>query len=100
MTLGNTIFAVAPGGSFATGTTISTANVGILTQTPASVLSVAGGIQCADDTDAAGVTKVGTLRYRTSGATPNKYSYCEMCMEGTGGDGTYAWEVIKQIGPY
>jgi hypothetical protein len=40
------------------------------------------------------------MRYRTSGATPNKYSYCEMCMEGTGGDGTYAWEVIKQIGPF
>jgi hypothetical protein len=100
MSLANTIFALAPGGTFATGTTVSTAKVGILDQAPASALSVAGGIQCADDADAASADKVGTMRYRTSGATPNKYSYCEMCMEGTGGDGTYAWEVIKQIGPF
>ena len=38
---------------------------GIGTATPKSKLQVAGGIQMADDTDAATINKVGTMRYRT-----------------------------------
>jgi hypothetical protein len=40
-------------------------NVGIGDTTPSSKLQVAGGIQMADDTDAASAAKVGTMRYRT-----------------------------------
>ena len=39
--------------------------VGVGTTNPASKLQVAGGIQMADDSDAAAATKVGTMRYRT-----------------------------------
>jgi hypothetical protein len=66
----------------------STGRFGIGTETPASLLQVAGGIQCADDTDAASASKVGTLRYRTSGNN----SYCDMCMQT--GAASYAWENI------
>ena len=65
-------------------------NVGINTTTPASKLHVNGGIQCADDTDAASVDKVGTLRYKTSGNN----SYVEMCMQT--GTSTYAWLTILE----
>jgi hypothetical protein len=41
------------------------ADFGIGTTTPNSKLQVAGGIQMADDTDAASASKVGTMRYRT-----------------------------------
>ena len=60
-------------------------NVGIGTTTPESKLQVAGGIQMADDTSTASVTKVGTLKYWVSGNN----SYVDMCMQ-TGAT-TYAW---------
>jgi len=68
----------------------SSGNVGIGTTTPSSKLQVAGGVQMADDTDAASVDKVGTLRYRTSGNN----SYVDMCMQ-TGAT-TYEWVNIVQ----
>jgi hypothetical protein len=57
--------------------------------TAGSKLHVDGGIQMADDTDTAGLNKVGTLRYRTSGNN----SYVDMCMQT--GAGTYAWVNIQ-----
>jgi len=65
-------------------------NVGIGTTSPSSKLQVAGGIQMADDTDTASASKVGTMRYRTSGNN----SYVDMCMQ-TGAT-TYAWINIVQ----
>ena len=65
-------------------------NVGIGTTSPQSKLQVAGGVQMADDTDAASADKVGTLRYRTSGNN----SYVDMCMQ-TGAT-TYEWVNIVQ----
>jgi hypothetical protein len=65
-------------------------NVGIGTTTPDSKLQVDGGIQMADDTDAASASKVGTLRYRTSGNN----SYVDMCMQTAAS--TYAWVNIVQ----
>ena len=53
-------------------------------------LSMDGSIQMGDDTDAASASKVGTLRYRTSGNN----SYVDMCMQ-TGAT-TYAWVNIVQ----
>jgi hypothetical protein len=44
---------------------INDENVGIGVTGPQSKLQVDGGIQMADDTDAASATKVGTMRYRT-----------------------------------
>jgi len=64
--------------------------VGIGTATPASALQVDGGVQIADDTDAASADKVGTLKYRVSGNN----SYVDMCMQ-TGAT-TYAWINIVQ----
>ncbi len=64
--------------------------VGIGTTTPDSKLQVDGGIQMADDTDAASASKVGTLRYRTSGNN----SYVDMCMQT--GASTYEWVNIVQ----
>lgn len=65
-------------------------NVGIGTTSPGSKLQVDGGIQMADDTDAASASKVGTLRYRTSGNN----SYVDMCMQTAAS--TYAWVNIVQ----
>jgi hypothetical protein len=82
--------------SFFTGTgqeqmrITNTGNVGIGTTDPQSKLQVDGGVQMADDTDAASADKVGTLRYRTSGNN----SYVDMCMQ-TGAT-TYEWVNIVQ----
>ena len=71
-------------------TAINTGNVGIGTNSPATKLQVAGGIQMADDTATASAAKVGTLKYRVSGNN----SYVDMCMQ-TGAT-TYAWINIVQ----
>jgi hypothetical protein len=71
-------------------TAINTGNVGIGTNSPATKLQVAGGIQMADDTATASADKVGTLKYRVSGNN----SYVDMCMQ-TGAT-TYAWINIVQ----
>jgi hypothetical protein len=65
-------------------------DVGIGQTNPQSKLQVNGGVQMADDTDAASAGKVGTLRYRTSGNN----SYVDMCMQ-TGAT-TYEWVNIVQ----
>ena len=64
-------------GSSGTGLTLTSAsnalfegNVGIGVTGPQSKLQVDGGIQMADDTDTASVTKVGTMRYRTATNEP------------------------------
>jgi len=67
-----------------------TGNVGIGTTSPQSKLQVDGGVQMADDTDTASASKVGTLRYRTSGNN----SYVDMCMQT--GASTYEWINIVQ----
>ena len=59
--------------------------VGIGTSGPNSKLHVLGGIQLANDITPASATKVGTLRYYTSGNN----SYVDMCMQT--GAATYAW---------
>jgi hypothetical protein len=64
--------------------------VGIGTTSPQSKLQVAGGIQMANDTDTASASKVGTLKYYTSGNN----SYVDMCMQ-TGAT-TYEWINIVQ----
>jgi hypothetical protein len=68
----------------------NTGNVGIGTTSPSSKLQVAGGVQMANDTGTASASKVGTMRYRTSGNN----SYVDMCMQ-TGAT-TYAWINIVQ----
>ena len=60
-------------------------DVGIGTSGPNSKLHVLGGIQLANDIAPASATKVGTLRYYTSGNN----SYVDMCMQT--GAATYAW---------
>jgi len=65
-------------------------NVGIGTTMPNSKLQVNGGVQIADDSDAASVNKVGTLRYKAD----SNHSYVEMCMQTD--STTYAWVVVKQ----
>lgn len=67
-----------------------TGNVGIATTSPSSKLQVNGAVQVADDTDTASASKVGALRYRTSGNN----SYVDMCMQT--GASTYAWVNIVQ----
>ena len=49
-----------------------------------------GSVKVGDDTDTCDATKVGALRYRTSGNN----SYCDMCMQT--GAATYAWNNIVQ----
>ena len=68
----------------------SSGNVGIGTTSPDSKLQVDGAVQVADDTDTASASKVGALRYRTSGNN----SYVDMCMQT--GASTYAWVNIVQ----
>ena len=68
----------------------ATGNVGIATTSPSSKLQVDGAVQVADDTDTASASKVGALRYRTSGNN----SYVDMCMQT--GASTYAWVNIVQ----
>tara|TARA_R110002110_G_scaffold142889_1_gene331352 strand:+ start:267 stop:2498 length:2232 start_codon:yes stop_codon:yes gene_type:complete len=70
--------------------TILKGSVGVGTDDPQSKLQVDGGIQLANDSDAASALKVGTFRYRTSGNN----SYVDMCMQ-TGAT-TYAWVNILQ----
>jgi hypothetical protein len=65
-------------------------NVGVGNANPQSKLQVAGGIQMANDTDTASASKVGTLKYYTSGNN----SYVDMCMQ-TGAT-TYEWINIVQ----
>ena len=68
----------------------TTSSVGIGTANPSSKLQVDGGVQIANDTDTASASKVGTIRYRTSGNN----SYADMCMQ-TGAT-TYAWINLVQ----
>ena len=65
-------------------------NVGIGTRAPQSSLQVAGGVQMANDTDAASADKVGTQRYRSD----SNNSYVDMCMQT--GAATYEWVNIVQ----
>ena len=69
---------------------LNNGNVGIETTSPQSKLQVNGGIQLANDSAIASVSKVGTFRYRTSGNN----SYVDMCMQT--GAATYAWINIVQ----
>ena len=59
--------------------------IGIGITTPASKLSIDGGVQIADDLDTASAAKVGTLKYREDANN----SYTDMCMK-TGAQ-AYAW---------
>ena len=68
----------------------TTGDVGIGTTSPDSKLQVDGAVQVADDTDTASASKVGALRYRTSGNN----SYVDICMQT--GASTYAWVNIVQ----
>jgi len=71
-------------------TTVLTGKVGVMVPEPKSALQVNGGVQVADDADAAAADKVGTLRYRSDANN----SYVEMCVQT--GAATYAWVVIHQ----
>jgi len=68
----------------------NTFGVGIGTTTPKSKLQVNGGVQIANDSNAASADKAGTLRYRAD----SNNSYVEMCMQT--GASSYAWVVVKQ----
>ncbi len=70
--------------------TVLTGKVGVMIPDPKSALQVNGGVQVADDTDAATADKVGTLRYRAD----SNHSYVEMCVQT--GASTYAWVIIHQ----
>ncbi len=65
-------------------------NIGIGFNEPKSKLQVNGGVQIANDSDAASADKVGTLRYRAD----SNNSYVEMCMQT--GASSYIWVIIKQ----
>jgi hypothetical protein len=69
----------------------STAKVGVGDTSPSSKLSVAGGIQMANDGDAASQAKAGTLKYyNDTGA-----SYLQICMQtGNTGLNDYEWVTI------
>ena len=77
-------------GNTAVTKTVLNGKVGIGTTDPKSALQVNGGVQVADDTDAASANKVGTLRYRED----SNHSYVEMCVRT--GASTYAWVIIHQ----
>ena len=64
-------------------------DTGIGVTLPRAKLDVNGGVKVADDTDSAGVSKVGTLRYRYVPGSPKNYSYVDMCMQT--GVNTYGW---------
>lgn len=89
-TIGRFIWATNSGSGMSIKMTLdNNGALGVGTTTPSAKLDVAGGIKIADDTDAAAVTKVGTIRYRTSGNN----SYMDMCMQT--GASTYEWVNIK-----
>ena len=67
-----------------------TGNTGIGTTSPSSKLQVNGAVQVGDDTATASASKVGAIKYRTSGNN----SYVDMCMQT--GASTYAWVNIVQ----
>ena len=81
----NNIYYVGNGDYFYTS-----ASVGIGTTSPESKLQVAGGIQMADDTDAASATKVGTMRYRT-GTEYVEVTGTELITNGDFEDGGANW---------
>jgi hypothetical protein len=86
-------FKISDSGGIGTNDRITisnTGNVGIGTTGPQSKLQVNGGVQLANDTATASASKVGTLKYYTSGNN----SYVDMCMQ-TGAT-TYAWVNIVQ----
>ncbi|HSW63887.1 MAG TPA: hypothetical protein VLH56_11370 [Dissulfurispiraceae bacterium] len=58
------------------------------TNLPNAKLDVNGGVKVGADTDSAGSSKVGTIRYRVDGNN----TYAEMCMQT--GASTYAWVVL------
>tara|TARA_X000001316_G_C921707_1_gene36262 strand:+ start:1013 stop:2452 length:1440 start_codon:yes stop_codon:yes gene_type:complete len=64
--------------------------IGTGTTAPSSKLQVDGAVQVANDTDTASASKVGALRYRTSGNN----SYVDMCMQTDAS--TYAWVNIVE----
>ncbi len=66
-------------------------NVGIGTTSPSSKLQVAGGIQMADDTDAASATKAGTMRYRTATNEPVPVTGTDLVINGNFSNGTTDW---------
>jgi hypothetical protein len=94
-----TEFSIVTGGSTTISTNTnnlfltddSTAKVGVGDTSPSSKLSVAGGIQMANDGDAASQAKAGTLKYyNDSGA-----SYLQICMQtGNTGLNDYEWVTI------
>jgi hypothetical protein len=89
---GATYFMGAGGGSsqiYITLDNTTNRRVGIGTTNPNAKLEVDGGIQIANDADAASALKVGTFRYRKSGNN----SYVEMCMQT--GASSYVWHVIQ-----
>ncbi len=71
-------------------TTALYGKVGIGTTTPHSRLQVSGGVQVANDNDAATADKAGTIRYRSD----NNNSYVEMCVQT--GASSYAWVILHQ----
>ncbi|MEE4256891.1 MAG: hypothetical protein V2I47_07625 [Bacteroidales bacterium] len=80
-------------GSGGTDLLLNAGNLGkvaVGTSNPNSKLHVDGGVQIADDSDAASADKAGTIRYRTD----SNNSYVEMCMQT--GASTYSWIVINQ----
>jgi hypothetical protein len=80
------LLSIRPG----SGVFVPNGDVGIGTTSPNSKLQVDGGVQIANDSDAASASKVGTLRYRTSGNN----SYVDMCMQTAAS--TYEWVNIVQ----
>ena len=82
----NNIYYVGNGDYFYTS-----ASVGIGTTSPESKLQVAGGIQMADDTDAASATKVGTMRYRTATNEAVPVTGTDLVTNGDFSNGTTGW---------